>query len=179
MHQRADRVVDLGKLIMAKPLHSKRFCPDHGRSGGLASDQELDVEMEGRPDDPARHLVLGEQQRIMVKLEIDETALLRRLTECSLLDRVVDRFQVATGLQPAPDPAVQGEQDLTVSGADQRACRQMRTRARARPAVGMILKMIEVASPQSILVGRGREPPPQRLPAAVEQPAGHSRPDPS
>ena len=142
-------------------------------------DQELDVEMEGRPDDPARHFVLGQQQRIMIKIKIVETALLGRLAERGALDRGVGRFQVTAGLQPATDPPVQGEQHLTVIGADQRTRGQMRTRAGTRPAVGMLLKMIKVAPPQSILIGGGRGPSLQRVPAAVEQPVGHSRPDPS
>ena len=103
--------------------------------------------MEGRPDDPARHLVLGQQQRIMIKIKIVDTAFLDCLAERGVLDRGVGRFEVTAGLQPATDPPVQGEQHLTVSSADQRARGQMRTPAGTRPAVGMIKKMIKVAPP--------------------------------
>jgi len=132
---------------MTEPLHGKGFEPDDGSGGMLAADQELNVEMKGRPDDPAGHLVLGQQQRIMIKIEMVEPALFGRLAQRGIFDRGVGRLEVAAGLQPSSDPAVQGEQNLTVLGADQRAGGQMRSWAGARPTIGMIIKMIKVAPP--------------------------------
>ncbi len=99
----------------------------------------------------------GKQERVRVEGELLQTTLLGRLPEGSGLERIVTGFEVPTGLQPATQPRVQSQQDLTgVGRTDQGAGGQMGPGCRAGPALDPAVQVIEKFPLQALLLGPWR-----------------------
>jgi len=115
-HERPDRVVGVrGQRVHVEPGNVERLLAADGYRVGGCLAQVLDVEVGGRADRAAGHLVVREQQRHRVDDEAVDAALLRGLTQGGAGERGVV-LAVAPGLQPAADPGMQGEQHPSAVG---------------------------------------------------------------
>jgi hypothetical protein len=152
---------------MPEPLHVNRLGPEGGLRALVGENQELHVEMKSWRS-VAEDLVPGKQRWLGIYRQSFEPAFLGRLPHRRCLYGLVPGFQVATRLEPPAEPGMQGQKHhLCRRGADQRACRQMCCWAVSRPAIPTVREMINVQSPETILLGRGGPPFAQATQAAV------------
>jgi len=111
----------------------------------------LDVEVVRRSQPTARHPVPGQQHGHRVDDQAGDPALLLRLAQRRPVQGPVV-VAVPTGLQPAPEPGVQGEQNPPVIVAHDESTRGEVFRSTgASHGVGMAQQVLQVRAAQLLL----------------------------